>query len=100
MSKVLENEQLFEPAKGTYFPWSYGVHTCPGKKFAQVELTAALAALVRFHRVRPLNDEAVNVYEARKKILACCEDSGQMVLLRMRNPNNIRLMWKKIETKV
>jgi len=100
ISERLENEQLFEPAKGTYFPWSYGAHTCPGKKFAQVELTAALAALLRSHRVDPLNDEAGNVYEARKKILACCEDSGQLVLLRMRNPNDIRLVWKKVEAKV
>jgi cytochrome P450 len=38
---------LYTPQKGTYIPFSEGARSCPGKRFAHVEITAALAAI--FH---------------------------------------------------
>lgn len=100
LSTRLEHEQLFEPRKGTYFPWSDGPQYCPGKKFAQVEFVAVLAGLFQSHRARLAkkegDGEVVGREDAKKKILACCEDSEQTLLLRMRSADDMRLAWEKV----
>lgn len=50
----LKTESLFMAVKGTYFPWSDGQRTCPGRKFAQVEFVAVIANLFRGYRVLPM----------------------------------------------
>jgi cytochrome P450 len=39
------NRSLFCPAKGAFIPFSEVARSCPGKRFAQVELTAILAII-------------------------------------------------------
>lgn len=91
----LEREELYVPPKGTYFPWSDGPQFCPGKKFAQVEFVAVLAALFKEHRVHPLLQEGEDVESGRKRALAVCEDSEHVLLLRMRDGDSIRLVWEQ-----
>lgn len=38
---------LYVPPKGAFMPFSEGARACPGKRFAQVEITAVLAAIFR-----------------------------------------------------
>ncbi|KAI9648080.1 hypothetical protein NHQ30_002709 [Ciborinia camelliae] len=38
---------LFVPRKGAFIPFSEGARGCPGKRFAQVEMVAALAAIFK-----------------------------------------------------
>ncbi|KAJ8065105.1 hypothetical protein OCU04_005818 [Sclerotinia nivalis] len=38
---------LFKPVKGAFISFSEGARACPGKKFAQVEMTAVLAVIFR-----------------------------------------------------
>lgn len=38
---------LFRPVGGSFIPFSYGYRSCVGRKFAQVELLAALAVIFR-----------------------------------------------------
>lgn len=40
---------LFIPAKGAFLPFSEGARSCPGRRFAQVEITAVLAAIFQSH---------------------------------------------------
>jgi cytochrome P450 len=40
---------LFAPAKGAFIPFSEGARSCPGRRFAQVEITAVLAVVFRTH---------------------------------------------------
>jgi cytochrome P450 len=40
---------LFVPPKGTFVPFSEGARACPGKRFAQIEITAVLAAIFKFY---------------------------------------------------
>jgi Cytochrome P450 len=91
----LEEEELFAPIKGSYFPWSDGPQNCPGKKFAQVEFVAVIACLLQSHRVRALGPEGESHEDAQKRILGICEDSEHGLLLRMRNADSVRLVWER-----
>ena len=95
LRKQLESEHLFVPTKGSYFPWSDGPQNCPGKKFAQVEFVAVIACLLQAHRVEIASANSLSMEEGRRQILAVCEDSEHGLLLRMRNGDNVRLVWKR-----
>jgi cytochrome P450 len=45
------NSSLFRPAKGAFIPFSEGARSCPGKRFAQAELTAILAVIFKPYSV-------------------------------------------------
>lgn len=90
----LEQQEIFVPEKGTYFPWSDGPQSCPGKKFAQVEFVAVIARLLREHRVRPLLLRAESLEGAQKRMLDLCENSSLTLLLRMRDADSVRLVWE------
>ena len=96
LAAQLECEELFVPAKGTYFPWSDGLQNCPGKKFAQVEFVAVIACLLQQHRTRLLCKEKEDLAAVRRRILAICEDSEHGLLLRMRNADSVRLTWTRV----
>ncbi|KAI9674467.1 MAG: hypothetical protein M1817_001805 [Caeruleum heppii] len=89
-------EELFTPRKGTYFPWSDGPQSCPGKKFAQVEFVAVIACLLQHHRVRlvPAMGEDWNM--ARLRTLKVLEDCDQGLLLRMRYADSVKLAWGRV----
>ena len=42
---------LFAPIKGSYLPFAEGPRSCPGKRFAQVEMTAVLASIYQEYTV-------------------------------------------------
>ena len=92
----LRQEVLFTPAQSTYFPWSDGPQNCPGAKFALVEFVAVLACLLRDHRVCIVQEPNESFEKAKKRVLATTEDCDLQLLLRMRNPDKIRLAWKRV----
>jgi cytochrome P450 len=47
----LEHATLHRPARGAYIPFSDGMRACVGKKFAQVEVVAVLAVLLKDYEV-------------------------------------------------
>jgi cytochrome P450 len=63
---------LFRPAKGAFIPFSEGARACPGKRFAQVELTAMIAVIFKQHSVELdvsawASDQQVSVMSPREK---------------------------------
>ena len=42
---------LFRPVKGAYMPFSDGPRACPGRRFAEVEVTAVLASVFKQYSV-------------------------------------------------
>ena len=48
---------LFRPPKGAYVPFSDGARACLGRRFAQIEILAALAVILRGHSVELSVDE-------------------------------------------
>jgi cytochrome P450 len=87
------NETLFNPPKGTYFPWAEGIRNCPGRKFAQVEFVATLTALFRHHIAEPVPLKNESMDAARKRALEVVKDSNVELLLQMANPRSVSVRW-------
>ena len=94
---ALEAETLLVPPKGAYFPWSDGARNCPGKKFAQVEHVAVMAALLRDHRADPVPHEGESMDDARRRVLGVVKNSTLGLLLEMRDPRSVGVRWSEVE---
>jgi cytochrome P450 len=94
--RQLEQETLFEPKKGTYFPWSGGARVCVGKKFSQVEFVAVVASLFFKHRVYPVAGARETIEQARLRVVKIVEDSLLRMTLQVRNPDLAAVSWKEI----
>lgn len=57
---------FFRPAKGAYIPFSEGPRACLGRRFAQVEILAALAVLFQKYSVELAVDEFASETEVSK----------------------------------
>jgi cytochrome P450 len=88
-------EELITPVKGSYIPWGEGLRACPGKKFAQVEHVAVMAAIFRDHYVVPIKQAGENGAAARKRTLDVVNDSGMILLLQMFHPERAALEWRR-----
>lgn len=91
----LGKEVLFNPPKGTYFPWSEGIRNCPGKRFAQVEFVATITALLKNHVAEPVPIANESMDAARKRTLNIVKDSNVELLLQMAGPRGVSLRWVK-----
>ncbi|OTB08909.1 hypothetical protein M426DRAFT_316209 [Hypoxylon sp. CI-4A] len=90
------DEELLVPQRGTFFPWSEGERSCPGKKFSQVEFVAAMTVLFRDWKVYPISKEGESQENARKRLLNLIEmDSAQVLLLQMLHPERAPLVWRR-----
>ena len=86
-------DEMHQPAPGTFVPWAAGPRVCPGKKFSQVEFVAVIACLLRRHRVEPVAERGETPAEANKRTLRLVEDSELEVTMKMKEPKRIRLRW-------
>lgn len=89
----LAQESLLVPEKVTYIPWSESARSCPGKKFAQVEFVATMAALIPNLRAEPVSKAGKTPAAARKRVLEVVEDSNVELLLQMQNPDSVSVKW-------
>lgn len=96
----LEKEVLFQPAANTYFPWSDGPQSCPGKKFIQVEGVAVLATLLKTHRLSVLENKGESHGAARNRLLDCVNCVNMEVILRMQNPDSVKLICSRKGTTI
>lgn len=90
-----EQEESREPPKNSFFPWSDGPQNCPGKKFAEVESVAVLAGLLRDHKVEIKPDKGESACVARARLSKIIEDVSMEMLLKMRAPDHVRLLYTR-----
>jgi cytochrome P450 len=92
---TMEDEVVAPDTSTNFIPWAYGQRICPGKKFSQVELVAALAMMFRDHTVAPLPHPGESMEDARKRVFITGLDvdhEGKM-LFDMKYPEKACLMW-------
>jgi len=89
----IEAEQLRNFADGQFIPWSHGERVCPGKRFSQVELAAALAVLFRDHRVEPVPEAGETMKDARERVQRISMDIQMTLLNEMYRPETLGLRW-------
>ncbi|TVY91454.1 Cytochrome P450 [Lachnellula willkommii] len=97
---------LVKPPNGAYIPFSLGHRACPGRRFAQVEITAVLSAILQKYSVeldvsKWAKDEEVaqmNVEQKRKlyhKAVVNAEDvirrSTQIITLKLKDGDKVPL---------
>ncbi|KAL8792689.1 MAG: hypothetical protein Q9195_004749 [Heterodermia aff. obscurata] len=95
MKTRLARESLLTPRNGTFIAWSEGARSCPGKKFAQVEFVATMAAVFRNFRAEPIPKIGETPDAARNRVLDVVKDSNVELLLQMRNPDSISVRWSR-----
>lgn len=98
---------LFTPTKGAYIPFSEGARSCPGRRFAQVEITAVLAVIFKTYSLeldvsewasdteveRMGVEERREVYEqAKKKARKLIGESETVITLQMRSGVPVRFV--------
>jgi len=88
-SGVLDDEELIEPARGTFMPWAVGPRQCPGKKFAQVEFVAVIARLMKSNRVK------CAVPGGEQELVKIIGDSEIGVTLKLKHPEKVKLLWEQ-----
>ncbi|KAL5431202.1 hypothetical protein PMIN07_009928 [Paraphaeosphaeria minitans] len=93
----IEAEILASDTAPHFLPWATGQRVCPGRKFSQVELVAALAVLLRDHVVSPQPNAGESLEAARKRVFATgleIEHEGS-ILHEMRHSKSIALTWRR-----
>jgi Cytochrome P450 len=92
----MDVETITTPHTGSFIAWSEGIRNCPGKKFSQVELVAAMVGLFRDWRVDPIPEGIEDLDTARRRVMRMVEDdTGQVLLLQMLHPERAALVWKR-----
>ncbi|KAF1994472.1 cytochrome P450 monooxygenase-like protein [Amniculicola lignicola CBS 123094] len=89
----IENEILPPDTSDDFFPWAYGRLVCPGKRFSQFELVAAIAAIFRDHRAEPVPTKGESVEGARLRTIQMAEDIEMRLLSEMREPEKVAIRW-------
>ncbi len=94
-----EMESEMRPPRGVFYPWSDGPQICLGVKFSQVEFVAVIACLLHSHRLSVVPDESKpkSGDQVTKRVLGVTEDCDLQILLRMKNPERIRLQCHTVE---
>lgn len=65
------SDKLYRPPKGAYIPFSEGYRACLGRRFAQVEVLAALAVLLQDYSV----ELAVDEWASDDEVISMDEDA-------------------------
>jgi cytochrome P450 len=93
----IENETLAPDTSANFLPWAFGQRICPGKKFSQVELVAALVMLFRNHVVGPQVQPGQSVDEARATLFRTGMEINHesTMLFEMAEPKKATLVWDK-----
>lgn len=94
-SSNIENESLPSDTSLQFFPWAYGKTVCPGKRFSQVELVAALVALFRDYKLEPVLEKGENIEDARRRVGMLAEDIEMRLLNELRQPEKVGVIWAK-----
>ncbi|TGO28184.1 hypothetical protein BPAE_0031g00500 [Botrytis paeoniae] len=90
-----DKEKVEADTSNHFMPFAWGQRVCPGKKFAQVELVAVLAALFRDWRVEVVPKDEETGEQARERAWksSLVVDHERHMLHEMLDPESVGLRW-------
>lgn len=91
---IMNREYIITNEHNAYIPFGEGNRACPGKKFAQVEHVAVMAAMFREHVVVPAKRKGETESDAQARAAKTLEDTGMKLLLQVLHPEKTPLEWK------
>jgi cytochrome P450 len=92
---------LFRPVKGSYIPFSEGARSCPGRRFAQVEVTAVLTTIFQKYTLEldvgdwATDEEVVRMDSEEKKAVYGKAIERVRIILKRCEQSAITLQMKK-----
>ncbi|EPE28221.1 Cytochrome P450 [Glarea lozoyensis ATCC 20868] len=94
---TFEEERLAADTSQHFMPFAWGQRVCPGKRFAQVELVAALVVFFKNYRVILEVNDGETEHQARKRAwnTSLKVDHEGHMLHEMVKPESIGLKWVK-----
>ncbi|CAI6331735.1 unnamed protein product [Periconia digitata] len=93
----IESEILLPDTTRGFLGWGLGQRICPGKRYSQVELVAAIALIFRESRVSFVPDPDETESEARLRMITMAQDMAFRMTHEIRNGDKIQLRWKTVE---
>ncbi len=91
----LELESFFVPPEGSYYPFSAGARSCPGKRLAQVEFVGVMAALFHEHQVQPVLQAEESMEQGLRRMMDVVDDRGLVLLMQILHPEKAVVEWRK-----
>lgn len=90
-----DKEKVKVDTSNHFMPFAWGQRVCPGKKFAQVELVAVLAALFKEWRVGVVPENGETSEQARERAWksSLVIDHERHMLHEMVDPESVGLRW-------
>ncbi|ATZ48994.1 hypothetical protein BCIN_04g02000 [Botrytis cinerea B05.10] len=90
-----DKEKVKVDTSNHFMPFAWGQRVCPGKKFAQVELVAVLAALFKEWRVGVVPENGETSEQARERAWksSLVVDHERHMLHEMVDPESVGLRW-------
>ncbi|TGO12544.1 hypothetical protein BTUL_0086g00190 [Botrytis tulipae] len=92
-----DKEKVEGDTSDHFMPFAWGQRVCPGKKFAQVELVAVLAALFKDWRVEIVPKDGETGEQARERAWksSLVVDHERHMLHEMLDPESVGLRWAR-----
>ncbi|KAF7866955.1 hypothetical protein EAF04_005795 [Stromatinia cepivora] len=96
-TQVFDKEKVEVDTSNHFMPFAWGQRVCPGRKFAQVELVAVLAALFKDWKVEVVPKEGETEEQARARAWksSLVVDHERHMLHEMVDPESVGLRWVK-----
>ncbi|KAL3459791.1 cytochrome P450 monooxygenase [Aspergillus heterothallicus] len=91
-SGSVSEQGLFTKYSNVFFGWGAGPRICPGQKFSQIEVVAALLCLLRDYRVTIVPEHNEEAVESRYRIQKILQQSRVRLTLQMQEASAVRLM--------
>jgi len=88
-----DTEEMIDPPKGTFLPFSGGPRACPGQKMSQVEFVSVIRAIFSRWKVAVAIGEGETDEEASRRLRKVVEGSQPKITLQVRDPTSVRLQW-------
>lgn len=97
IKKQLDQEEIWDPDKTIYFPWSDGPLSCLGRKLSEVEFVAVLACILQKHRLSAKPKfEGETEQQIRQRVGKITNEASFEMLLKVIDADRVRVVCKPV----